>query len=178
LTYEFVTITMLAVSRSEQNHGEDRNRRWYEEARLMNISRTWSCLLLLGAVLNFSGCDQIRKICGKGGGRAPTITNMPVSITGSDCGVTDPINEHPGTPVIWTFSSNSHLITWNPKYDKNTHQDITPPQVTYTSSGARWDNPNTTPTHCGDNGGGCYFKYNILRGDKSLCNDPGIQIIP
>lgn len=144
----------------------------------MKGSRAWSCLLVLGAVLNFSSCDQIMKIFGGRNPRAPTKT--PVSING--CAVAtnnDPIIEHSGTPVTWTFSDNSYVVTFNPKYDKTSKKEITPPPgfITYTATTVKWDNVNT-PTDCGDNGKGCYFKYNIYGGDKQLCNDPGIQIIP
>ena len=144
----------------------------------MKVSKMWSCLLLLGALFNFSGCDQIVKIFSGGSPHTPTKT--PVSING--CAVAtanDPIIEHSGTPVTWTFSDNSYVITFNPKYDKTSKKDITPPpsSITHTSTTAGWDNANT-PIDCGDNGGGCYFKYNIYGGDKQLCKDPGIHIIP
>jgi len=151
----------------------------------MKLSRTWSCLLLLGAVLNLSGCGQILKILGIGGGGVhTTTTTVPVSI--NHCAVTagnDPIIEHPGTAVTWNFSDHQvYMITIDPKVDQNTTPPTTiTPSVTNTSSGAKWDNMNT-PTNCSidtttQKGTGCYFKYNISLGGK-VCSDPGIQIIP
>jgi hypothetical protein len=149
----------------------------------MKLSRTWSCLLLLGAVLSLSGCDQILKIFGIGGGGVHTTTTVPVSI--NRCAVTagnDPIIEHPGTPVTWNFSDQTYVITIDTKIDQNINPPTTiAPSVTNTSSGAKWDNANT-PTDCStdtttNKKKGCYFKYNISAGGK-VCNDPGIQIIP
>jgi hypothetical protein len=159
----------------------------------MNVSRTWSCLLLSGAMLNLSGCDQIRKIFGNdgGGGGVHGLTTATLSINGcsvvdpSTGRVVDPIVQKPGTPVTWNFSDQKvYVITFNPKYDKTSQSNITPPanSITHTSSGVTWNNANT-PKDCGDNGGGCYFKYNIWLGGTPaapgpLCSDPGIQIIP
>lgn len=141
---------------------------------MMKVSRTWSCLLLLGAMLNLSGCQQILKIFGGGGSHTPTL--MPVSVNNS-CDVTE-ITEHSGKAVTWTFPGDNYRISFNPKYDKTSNKEITPisSSITYAGPRAKWDNAST-PTDCGDNGGGCYFKYNIYSG-VSLCNDPGIQIIP
>jgi len=160
----------------------------------MKISRMWSCLLLLGAVLNFSGCDQIVKFFGGGGGGggggvALHVTTATVSIKG--CRVVDPstgtgldpIIEKPGTPVTWNFSDNTYVITFDTKLDtNNSGKDITP-IVTYpTSHSANWANAGT-PFDCSiDNttrqNKGCYFKYNIAVSGQKVCNDPGVQIIP
>lgn len=155
----------------------------------MKVSRTWSCLLLLGAVLNFSGCDQIMKIFGSRGGGARGITTVPVSINGCNVvdpitgGVVDPIIEHPGVPVTWSFSDKTYVINFDTKYDPNNpSKDITP-SVTYpTPKTAKWDNAGT-PTDCSidtttNKDKGCYFKYNIAIKGRKVCNDPGVQIIP
>ena len=150
----------------------------------MKVLRMWSCLPLLVAVLNFSGCDQLVKIFGGGRPHPLTPTKLPVSI--NDCAVAtadDPIVEHPNTAVTWNFSDGKdYKITIDSKVDQNT----TPPtpipnSVTNLSTGAQWDNAST-PTDCSINitthkGTGCYLKYNISLGGK-VCNDPGIQIIP
>src|SRR5580698_7233753 len=74
-----------------------------KETKLMKISRMWSCLLLLGAVLNFSGCDQIVKFFGGGGGGggggvALHVTTATVSIKG--CRVVDPSTGTGLDPII------------------------------------------------------------------------------
>jgi len=154
----------------------------------MKFSRMWSCLLLLAAVLNFSGCDQIVKFFGGGGGPFH-ITTATVSIKGcrvvdpTTAGAVDPIVEHPGTPVTWNFSDNTYVITFDTKYDPNSPANNITPSVTYpTSQSANWANANT-PTDCSiDNSTsknkGCYFKYNIAVKGGKVCNDPGVQVIP
>jgi len=177
---------MLAASQSDQLHDEDQNRSWYGEARLMKVSKTWSCLLLLGAVLNLSGCQQILKILGIGrDDHNITPTSLPVSI--SKCAVVgagnDPIIEHTGIPVTWKFSDGIvYVISIDAKTDQNTPTPPISTSVTNTLSGAQWDNA-VTPTDCSidiatHKGTGCYFKYNIAVKGGKVCNDPGIQIIP
>jgi hypothetical protein len=157
----------------------------------MKFSRMWSCLLLLGAVLNFSGCEQIVKFFGGGGGGSGAlhVTTATVSIKGcsvvdpTTAGVVDPIVEYPGTPLTWNFSDKTYVITFDTKYDPNNPSNNITPSVTYpTSHSAIWANAGT-PTDCSiDNttnkNKGCYFKYNIAVSGQKVCSDPGVQIIP
>jgi len=150
----------------------------------MKVSKTWGCFLLLGAMLTFSGCEQIMKVFGIGGGRT-TTTRMPVSING--CAVADPITVHTGDPVTWSFSDNSYVITFDQKFDPNSNppnKNITPPPGSLTSptpTTFKWDTSNT-PTDCSvsttiHNNQGCYFKYSISVGGR-VCNDPGVHVVP
>jgi hypothetical protein len=152
----------------------------------MKVSKTRGCLLLLGALFNFSGCDRIMKVLGIGGdGAHVTATRMPVSIKG--CSAADPIVVHTWDPVTWSFSDKSYVITFDPKYDPNSSPPkiITPSPASLTHPTPQtlnWDT-NGTPTDCSINittnkKEGCYFKYSISVVGGQVCNDPGIHIIP
>ena len=167
-------------AKSDQSHDGDYCRSWYREVRLMKVSRAWSCLLLLGAVLNFSGCDQIRKIFGNdgGGGGVHGLTTATVSINGcsvvdpSTGKVVDPIVQKARTPVTWNFSDQKvYVITFNPKYDKTSHSNITPPanSITHTSkrlSGITPALPLTADRHHDQQGQRLLFQIqHLVRGN-------------
>jgi hypothetical protein len=146
----------------------------------INVSKTWGCLMLLGAMLIFSGCEHIKNIFGIGG--AESMTKMPVLI--KSCQAVDPITVHTGDPVTWSFSDNSYVITFDQKFDPNSNQTITPPPGSFSSptpTTRKWDTSNT-PTACSvsattHKNQGCYFKYSISVGGQ-VCNDPGVHVVP
>jgi len=121
---------------------------------------------------------------------------MPVSISVDSTGVcrpsNDPIFVDAGHNVQWYASDKPYQITFSPKLDRHPGSpntpptDITPPPLSMPAQGTATWTALPNPPDCGDPTPhtpktGCYFKYNIYDLTKTpptLCNDPGIHVIP
>jgi hypothetical protein len=165
---------------------------WCGESKLRKVSQSFGCLLLLGALLDGSSCNHDKNLSG---GSRVTLTNMPVKIT--NCVPTDDLITTDTThDVVWKSADNhDYTITFDQKTDLNNspQNDITPfpnsnppHSLPVPANGtATWPTSNT-PTNCsivttstgGTKQAGCYYKYSIAFTGGSVCNDPGVHVIP
>jgi len=173
----------------------------------MKLARGWSCLVLLVALLNLSGCDWIKKICcgGAGGGVTPrTFAGGTTKIEITGCKINPPVDKEiirpTGDAIKWyTKDTNTYTITFAHKYDPpGSTNDITPfppgHQLTVKpTQEAVWnlstlDGTTATPTDCpGDtitlpNSGfkvpSCYYEYTISSSGCKVPPDPGVHVTP
>jgi hypothetical protein len=167
----------------------------------MKLARGWSCLILLVALLDLSGCNWIKKI-GGGGGVAPQVLGTggvtKIEITG--CKITPAIEKEiirpKGDVIKWyTKDTDTYTITFLPKYNPPGN-NITPFPPTHTltvaaGTPATWDlsfldaGHTSTPTDCAGDSiplphitiPSCYYEYTIVNSKNQSC-DPGVHVIP
>src|SRR5271169_6532146 len=163
------------------------------KTKLRKASQSLGCVLLLATLLGSSSCNQNNN---PPGGRV-TLTPMPVAING--CTVLDPITTDNQHDVQWKSGDGlDYIITFGQTFDLNNSppSDITPfknPTPPPASKGLPVPKDGSLatlptsgiPTNCsiigtsvGTRYAGCYLKYSIAYAGGSVCNDPGVHVIP
>jgi hypothetical protein len=166
----------------------------FEKTKLIRASQCLGYALLSTALLGSSTCNQNNN---RPGNKHLTLTPMPVAI--NSCTVLDPITTDNQHDVQWKSGDGlDYTITFSQTFDLNNSpaSDITPfknPTPPPASKGLPVPKDGSLatlptagiPTNCsiigtsiGTRYAGCYLKYSIAYTGGSVCNDPGVHVIP